>query len=223
MSSKLKWIFFDVGDTLANELPEHEKRFNTAKSEIEQSIGRNICFDEFYKKMCEGCSNAKHSPFYYALRSYGVKTKYPYTNDGEVVFPDADKVLAELSRSYRLGIIANQNAGLCERLEKFGILKYFEAVFGSDDIGISKPDVRIYTNALEKTACPPELSVMIGDRLDNDIAPAKAAGMYTVRILHNCFAYSPIEREEQRPDAVAANLCDVVRAIAEIEEKIQKI
>ena len=221
MANKLKWIFFDVGDTLANELPEHKKRFNAAKSEIEQAIGRSVDFEEFYKRMCEGGSKSKSSPFYYALRSYGIKTKYHYTNDGEVVFSDADKVLSELAKSYRLGVIANQNAGLCERLEKFGILKYFEAVFGSDDIGISKPDVRIYTNALEKTACPPECSVMIGDRLDNDIAPAKLAEMHTVRILHNCFAYTPVTDESMRPDAVAENLCDVSRAIAEIEEKIK--
>lgn len=223
MANKLKWIFFDVGDTLANELPEHEKRFNAAKGEIEQTIGRTVCFDEFYKRMCDGCANSKRSPFYSALRSYGVHSKYDYSNNGEVVFPDAAKVLGELKQTYRLGIIANQNAGLSERLEKFGILKYFEVVFGSDDIGIAKPDVRIYTNALEKTDCPPECAVMIGDRLDNDIAPAKAAGMYTVRILHNCFAHSPVLNDEQRPDAVASSLAEIPDAIRNIEEKIKKI
>ena len=220
MSSKIQWIFFDVGDTLANEIYEHERRFNDARPEIEALIGREIQFDEFYKKMCEGCTQTKRSPFYYALRSYGVHTKYDYSNSGEVVFPDAASVLEALHGKYRLGVIANQNAGLCERLEAFGLLGYFDAVFGSDDIGISKPDVRIYTNALEKTACPPECAVMIGDRLDNDIAPAKAAGMRTVRVLHNCFAHTPVKDESMRPDAVANSLTDIPEAIQRIEEKI---
>lgn len=39
-----------------------------------------------------------------------------------------------------------------------------------------KPDPKLFTIACAQAGCAPEDAVMIGDRLDNDIAPAKAIG-----------------------------------------------
>ena len=44
------------------------------------------------------------------------------------------------------------------------------------------PDRRIFEIALERSGCKPENAVMIGDRIDNDIVPAKQLGMKTIWI-----------------------------------------
>ena len=55
-------------------------------------------------------------------------------------------------------------------------------VIASAEEGVSKPDRRIFEIALERSGCKPENAVMIGDRIDNDIVPAKQLGMKTIWI-----------------------------------------
>ena len=114
-------------------------------------------------------------------------------------------------RGYNLGIIANQIAGTEERLESFGLLKYFDAIATSAEFGIAKPDKAIFEKALEMADCKAENSVMVGDRLDNDIRPAKAIGMKTVWIRQGLAAH-------QHTD-LGKNVSDrIVNTLSELEE-----
>ena len=47
---------------------------------------------------------------------------------------------------------------------------------------------------------------MIGDRLDNDIAPAKALGMKTIWIKQGYFKYVEQYTEDEKPDCTINNL-----------------
>ena len=91
-------------------------------------------------------------------------------------------VLSELKKNYKLGVIANQCEDLYGRLDKLHIAKYFDLIVSSHDVKLEKPDKRIFYLALEQANCLAEEAVMIGDRLDNDVAPANELGFKTVRI-----------------------------------------
>ncbi|MBQ3168432.1 MAG: HAD family hydrolase, partial [Clostridia bacterium] len=52
----------------------------------------------------------------------------------------------------------------------------------SAEAGCTKPDRAIFELALKAAGCEAEESVMVGDRLDNDMLPAKEIGMKTVWI-----------------------------------------
>ena len=56
-------------------------------------------------------------------------------------------------------------------------------VLASAELGLAKPDPAIFDLALERTGCSPDQAWMVGDRLDNDIRPANAAGWHTIRLL----------------------------------------
>ena len=60
-------------------------------------------------------------------------------------------------------------------------------------MGIAKPDLVIFEKALKLSACAAEESVMVGDRLDNDMAPAKTVGMKTVWLKQRLAAYQNAE------------------------------
>jgi HAD superfamily hydrolase (TIGR01549 family) len=64
-----------------------------------------------------------------------------------------------------------------------GPLEALPRVF-SYQVGIMKPDTRIYQHALDTAGEPPCNAVMIGDSYENDIAPALSLGMKTVWLLH---------------------------------------
>ena len=62
-------------------------------------------------------------------------------------------------------------------------------IAASAEIGYAKPNKKIFERAFETAGCCAEKSVMVGDRLDNDIIPAKALGMKTVWIKNGLAKY----------------------------------
>ncbi|WP_447459452.1 HAD family hydrolase [Streptococcus ovis] len=107
-----------------------------------------------------------------------------------VLFPEVATVLEKLAQSYHLGIIANQGEQLKERLENFGVLPYFEVIVGSADVGLRKPDVAIFDYALTQAGVLPEEAIYVGDRIDNDMVPAKKLGMTTIWIQQGLGKYN---------------------------------
>lgn len=91
--------------------------------------------------------------------------------------PGASDALRALSERFRLGIIANQPPQALDFLEQQGLLKFFEVVVLDSQHLVSKPSTAIYRIGLEQARVDPQESLMVGDRLDNDIIPARRTGM----------------------------------------------
>ena len=94
--------------------------------------------------------------------------------------PGSLKVLKALKSEYKMAIIANQPARAADYLEKNGILEYFDVVVLDADKGVAKPDPALFRFGLEEAKADPAESVMIGDRLDNDVIPARRLGLRAV-------------------------------------------
>ena len=203
--ANIKWIFFDIGSTLVDESVAYQNR-------IERTItGTNVTYDDFYNKMVE-ISKYNQSGYNKALEAYGLKMA-PWNSNDEFVYPEAKKCLSELSKHYKIGIIANQNLGSEERLEKLGLLKHIDLVIASAEEGVAKPDLRIFQIALDRANCKPEEAVMVGDRIDNDIIPANKIGMTTVWIKHGFGGYAELKEIEEHPDYTINNLNDLLNLL----------
>ena len=87
-------------------------------------------------------------------------------------------VLDKLSLKYSMSIITN---GFSEsqqtKLSVSGIKKYFDHVFISEEVGFNKPDPRIFTHAMSKTATTTDEVIMIGDTYETDVIGAQSAGI----------------------------------------------
>lgn len=197
----IKWIFFDIGSTLVDESVAYRKR-------IEKTVANtNVSYDEFYNKMVE-ISKHNQKGYHKALEFYGL-TMVSWNSDDEFVYPEAEECLRKLSKKYKIGIIANQIFGSKERLEKIGLLKYISLVVASAEEGVAKPDLRIFEIALNKANCKAEETIMVCDRLDNDIVPANKIGMKTVWIKQGFGGLAtPIAQEEQ-PNYTVSNLSEL--------------
>jgi HAD superfamily hydrolase (TIGR01509 family) len=105
-----------------------------------------------------------------------------YDKELESPYQGAEQTLRALSSRYRIGVIANQPAGTEERLTKWGLMPFISVCFSSTEVGLEKPDPAIFELALSQSGCEPEQAVMIGDRIDNDIRPARLLSWKTIRI-----------------------------------------
>ena len=89
----------------------------------------------------------------------------------------------------------SQLAGTQKRLHNWGVLQYFDVVAASAEAGYEKPDLRICKLALEQAGCNPQNAIMVGDRLENDIAPARQLGMKTIWVRQGFAKYQSVEKE----------------------------
>ena len=90
-------------------------------------------------------------------------------------------------------------------LKRLGIFKYFDFTIYSSDVGVRKPDSKIFKVALEKLKVKPDGAIFIGDRLYDDIKGAKSVGM--TAILKEKRTYKG--EEEIIPDLVIKNISDL--------------
>jgi HAD superfamily hydrolase (TIGR01662 family) len=94
---------------------------------------------------------------------------------------DAFPCLADLrSHGYRVGIAGNQPEAAEAALRDVGVPADFIA--SSTGWGVEKPSPAFFERVAEAAGCPPAEIAYVGDRLDNDVLPAKAAGMTAVFI-----------------------------------------
>jgi HAD superfamily hydrolase (TIGR01549 family) len=123
-----------------------------------------------------------------------------YDHIYEAPYPCSKEVLSVLCTKFKLGIIANQNFGAEDRLSRYGLREYISVIASSAEAGVSKPDRAIFQLALDKAGCRPHQAIMIGDRLDNDIKPAKALGMGTVWVRQGYHGLAMPRDESEKPD-----------------------
>ncbi|MCX5633702.1 MAG: HAD family hydrolase, partial [Phycisphaerae bacterium] len=132
------------------------------------------------------------------------------------VEPDIKQTLEKLKQAgMKLGILSNTfiNAVTLERhLAQFGILEFLTTRVYSYQFNFRKPDSRIFIEAAKKMECEPANVLFVGDRLDLDIAGARAANMPAVIKR----AYTNINKD------IPQNVIKIER-LAELPEIVEEI
>jgi HAD superfamily hydrolase (TIGR01509 family) len=114
---------------------------------------------------------------------------------------------------FRLGVIANQPTQVRAALERDGLVPFFEVWGVSDDLGLQKPDPALFIHAVRTAGVEPARAVMVGDRLDYDVRPAKVAGLRTVWVLRGEAPDVPTPEQLSEPDAAVADLSELPEVI----------
>ena len=205
----MKVLFFDVGYTLVNEDEVWEARCRE-QAQTNEAKKLGLSASDIYHEI-EIASISRKPQFRTLIDKYNFKEVAPYRTELEKLYDDAPAVIKALSQKYELGIIANQLDGLKERLQSFDLQKYFKYIISSWDLKVMKPDIRIFEYALGKANCIPQDACMIGDRLDNDILPAKSLGMKTVWIKQGFGALQKPLSKSEEPDYTINNLTELLK------------
>ena len=108
----------------------------------------------------------------------------------ELVFADRDlhgdalACLAALrARGLRLGAAGNMRA-----VHEAFLRPHVDFVGSSERWGVQKPDAGFFSRMVEEAGAPAEEILYVGDRVDNDVLPALAAGLHAVRIRRGAHA-----------------------------------
>lgn len=95
------------------------------------------------------------------------------------------EVVASVARSHRVAVVTNGPRDLQRaKLRAAGLAELLppSSVFVSGELGVRKPDARIFRRALVATGAPAEATLFVGDDELEDIEGARALGMRTCRV-----------------------------------------
>jgi len=106
----------------------------------------------------------------------------------------ARETLAALqARGYRLAVVSNADGRVRDLLEVAGLSTLLEAVIDSSEVGVEKPDLRIFLAATERLGVPSRACAYVGDIYEIDVLGAEAAGMRGI-LIGSCPAPDSVTR-----------------------------
>lgn len=122
----------------------------------------------------------------------------------EDLYPDAlDCLRRTREAGYRIGIVGNQS----EALEAWARESELPAdvISSSASLGVRKPDPAFFAKVAELMGCARGDVAYVGDRVDNDVLPAAAAGLIAVHVRRG-----PWGRLQRTPREAALGLDDLL-------------
>jgi len=95
----------------------------------------------------------------------------------------AAETLAELSaRRYRMAVVSNADGRVRGLLQDAGVIPWLEFVVDSAEIGLEKPDPRIFHAATGRLGLDPSACAYVGDIYEIDVEGARRAGLHPILI-----------------------------------------
>ncbi|MGQ9465175.1 MAG: HAD family hydrolase [bacterium] len=185
----LKVIIFDLDGTLYKS-PEIYQKFAEAayytyaklrKTTIEQAKSILETRREEIKRQ-----RGYPVPYTLALLSLDIpieawhKENIKFFDPGKYLQPDIQlkRILKELKIVYQLAVLTNNNRIQTDRiLRALGIKDLFSHIFTYETFKLIKPNLEIFRQVIQKLNLRPEECMMVGDRYDVDLVPAKEIGM----------------------------------------------
>ena len=169
----LKAVFFDVGETLVDE--ERWWRVLAERSGLQPhvvwaALGVTIERGEEHNELWRHLGIERPGDWWHRL---------PYDLDD--LYPDAIACLEEArALGLRVGIVGNQTAAL-EQWARESALPA-DVISSSESLGVRKPDPRFFAHIVELAGCQADEIAYVGDRVDNDVLPAAAAGLVAIHV-----------------------------------------
>jgi putative hydrolase of the HAD superfamily len=98
------------------------------------------------------------------------------------VFDDVVPALSDLARDHRLLVLSNFDRRLRSILAGHDLLRWFEQVIISSEVGAAKPHPRMFQAALAASGSPPQEALHIGDDSICDLAGAQNCGIHAFQV-----------------------------------------
>ncbi|MFH0713914.1 MAG: HAD family hydrolase [Candidatus Micrarchaeota archaeon] len=232
----IKAVLFDFRDTLVDVSKAREAQLEFIYNYVKKR-GVNISFEVFREKSKEAGAAIIHTfpkNMYIhnwgmlinknLLESLGVKVEgrdfEKLMNEMDVVFianvslyPDATTILNFLKmKDVKMGAVID---GTSKRerqiIAKLGLSNYLSVIVISEEVGKNKFSLLPLQKALEQLQCPAGEVMVVGDRIDKDIAPANKLGCIAIKLerTQGRFANMKPERSEDRPRHVISKLSEL--------------
>jgi HAD superfamily hydrolase (TIGR01509 family) len=181
-----QWVVFDLGETLVDETRNWDRWANylgVPRFTFHAVLGAIIATERPHTDVL-----SYFRPGVDPIAEMAAKDAagFGWSMSAEDLYGDALPALHALrAQGYRLAVFANQPAGV----EAFMATLPVDQVATSVRWGVSKPDPRFFERVATTLEVAAADIVYVGDRVDNDVVPAKRAGMTAVHLRRGPWGY----------------------------------
>lgn len=190
----------------AIELNQFKRAIRGALEELERvrAGGEELRLEEVYASALE---KVGVPPDDYILEDIHNLFKRHYRS---TLYPCAEEMLEQLADRYKIALISNTMSDQPRIiLQQTGLIKYFKVVVCSRDLGIRKPNPRIFEHVLNELGVKPEEAVHVGDSIEADMEGALNSGI------------TPVWIRTPEPQAwtglAISSICDLPNLLANLE------
>ena len=196
----IRVVAFDVGETLVDETrhwSEWADFLGVSRFTFFAVFGALIAAGRHHREIFSAVSPFDYKNALAARSEAGWRHSIRETD----FYPDAIPCLEALRKQgIKVGVVGNQPAECETSLTRLGIK--LDLLASSESWGIEKPSLKFFERLIAEASFPAEQICYVGDRADNDIVPARAAGLKTVFIKRGPWGYI-------HADSDAARLADL--------------
>jgi putative hydrolase of the HAD superfamily len=191
---KTTTILLDAGGVILDET-EHEEIRAEISVEILSAVIPGYSISAYYSDVEEAvrcfCPSVYQYVFWKAVendRSLFDKLYASYLKEWQQQKPPLELTLGfetevrTIGKNLKIGIAGQYGVELLKLLEERSILDCFTYRLTQDDFSITKPDLRYYEQIVKACGVDPKQCIMVGDRIDKDVIPAKLLGMKTILV-----------------------------------------
>jgi HAD superfamily hydrolase (TIGR01549 family) len=194
-------VVFDIGETLVDESRlwrEWADWLGVSHSVIFALLGAAIERGEHHRRVFE---SLRPGFVLEEAREQRRRAGIPDAFDARDLYGDVETCFRALKeRGLRIGIAANQPRQAEQALAAIGLPVDFIA--SSAGWGVEKPAAVFFQRIVDEVGLPAAEIAYVGDRLDNDVLPARAAGMFSVFLRRGPWGFI----HALRPEAALADI-----------------
>jgi putative hydrolase of the HAD superfamily len=220
-------VLLDAGGVILDESEHEQVRAELAVEILNQAMP-GYSLDEYYSDVAEAvkcfCPSVYQYVFWNALnkdmslfdRLYAAYlAEWKNRKPPLMLSSGFETELQEISEQFDVGIAGQYGQELLDLLEELTLLKHFSHHLTQDDLSTTKPDIRFYDQIVKEAGVDPQQCIMVGDRIDKDVIPAKLLGMKTILVrvgLHrNQQPRIPFEVPDAELDSIAGLAQTILR------------
>ena len=217
----IKNIFLDAGGVILDE-SKFEKCMETIIIEKIQTFNKKYSIIDYQNDIDEAVHRYVPKVYDYILFKYIrdidkfniLKENYKMEitkklNDSFLLLDGIKEFLIQYSEIYKIGILGQYGKSFLDFLKQKDLIKHFAYCKIQDNYNITKPDPRYFEAILEKCNCKADESIMVGDRIDKDIIPAKMIGMKTIRLRTGIHENQEPRTPDEIPDITVNSIKEI--------------
>lgn len=194
---RVSHVFFDVDGTLVDFDAALRAGLRAACDALSEATGRLVAPAEVIAtrdqvardlQLAPGSlTRAREESFRRILGTAGVTDEAALARTSDAFFGARDRALlpfddveetVEVLRSRGLTLVAATNGNAA--MVRAPVFRRMHHIWTAEEAHVAKPDPEFFRGAMQRSGARVETTLMVGDRMDNDVAPAVALGMYGV-------------------------------------------
>jgi HAD superfamily hydrolase (TIGR01549 family) len=185
--ANIQAVVFDLYGTLiylANETKPHVRLFSELGLQKDEfRFARRIALTENFDDFSGFLNRLKPEGLEKKIDISSYEIEIEKERASATLYPETKNVLAGLKeKNLKIGLISNLGSLYKKPFFDLQLDEYFDEILFSCDVGLRKPDPKIYQRMIEKLKIEPNRAIMTGDKIHADVDGPKSIGMNAVHL-----------------------------------------